>query len=239
MNRYRSHFRRVIPGTSQVEHMQVLTAPAMEGPQDGVVVDTWVHSGKGVRHTRTHVEDVQPEDARDEHEDSIREMLGDGWEHCFHAALSDVPAPDAEALLIKFEADADLMPHFEEIASRTTEVGRAIERESLVYLGSHGIELSRKRRKAGETRDLRYDTVNAKVPRDSLAAQLLAMLCIHYGGQFMDFTGTPVDPRTYAVTLNTRPELQPLLEHFGINLPWIAPGRLLRPWGQPVQPAVF
>lgn len=236
---YRSHFTRVMAGTARVEHMQVLSSPAMEGTEDAVIVDTWSSVGGSVKHTRTHLPDTCAEHVEEEHLNSIRELEADGWEHCFSAELSDAQVPDEDLLMVRIEVDFDLRAQLADLAATTTAIGLPLETQSQVYLGAESISLQRRRRKAGETRELRYDILNAKVPRDGLAAQVLSALAIHHGGIVMDFKGNPEEPRVHASELANKPEFAAFLQALGINMPRITPGRLVRPWGQTVQPAVF
>lgn len=242
MNRVRAHYARAINGTSSmVEEVQVIYSPGMNGPGDHVVVDTWKGlPGDGApRHTTQKV-DHDCGDVAGLADSEAMKFWEDGWDQTFYATIDDTEHDADRLLLVKIEAEESLIPIFQDMARNSNCIGLPMEKESLVYVGPHEVQLARKRRKAGEERELRYDTVNAKVPADSLAAQVLAALVLKYGGTFVDFTGTPVDAGRYAARLKEDRRFSELVELWGITLPPALNGTTMtRPWGTVVVPAVF
>lgn len=245
--RFRAHYRRMMAGTSTVEHLQVLymglDANSVEvGVGDeytlvDVDIQTFRQSGKGLTRSR---ERVPSKGASLKECAAIRndQLTQEGWLLTYCSPLEG-EVSDEGSLLVLIKADVDLPEVIRTQFGSSPEIGFPVEEDSIVYVEGHVLRFKRSRRKPGETRELRFDTVAAKVPADSLAAQLMAALSMKYAGDFSHIDGSKADPRPHAAKLLDIEAFASGIEALGIPLRKLAPLRLVRPWGEEVIPAVF
>ncbi len=233
----RFHLTRNIAGTASIERKQVLLQANPDG-SGTVLVKEWRKSG-GSLTQREYVESGETTHRL------WKRMVGDaaldGW---FCRYEQELPREDlkATAMLTIIEANVDLIPDLEQIAAATTEVDFPVEEQGAVYLGPDLVNLTRSRRKRGEDRPLRYDTIKVRTVDGSLASKLLCLLVMKHGGKFMYEDDDPeegINLASYASDLLDYERLVPLIESWGIKLQRFTGMVLRTPGGLALKPAVF
>lgn len=230
----RRHFHRVMQGTSTLERLQV-----HHHIQDGLVqVQTYYLLGTKVEARTKKTDDVagELEDVADE---DMKELLSDDWKCDFdvhYRELDTSATPDMVS--VKIETDVDLSADLDRLCG-LSKVAWAAEAERTILIGQSTIKIARKRRKAGEKRPLRLDTINAVVAMGSFESAVLGMLGHKHGGFSLDDRSQPVDlmPQVRKRALN--PVFADVALQLGINIPRFDGQSIRRPNGHEVQPAVF
>src|SRR5690625_4338381 len=231
------HFRRRIQGTATMEYQQVRFSKSEPDIWD-LKIDRWTKSGGSTTHKVTHL-DGRGLVLLKEAEIEAQELNQAGWELC-HLSDLDGTEDQQDLVLIKIDAVVDLTPDVEALAEALLEVDLRIEKDGSFMAGPIEIEMARSRRKAGETRDLRYDRISAKVPKDSIAARVLTILSLKHGGKLLDMTSTPIDQDIFLGSFDEDLRFDPIIEHFELDMPKrIRPVHWTSPWGRRIQPAVF
>ncbi|MCD9046917.1 hypothetical protein [Luteimonas sp. MHLX1A] len=233
---HRMHFKRQIPGTSQIERLQVIVEAI---PPDTIQVTTWSVAGSG---KKKKVEKCTgTAELVDDRASAVLSDLADaGWDSTFSQTMFLPPRRDMhiDHLQFKIQADTDLSGDIDTVIGNMSGVDWCIEQDGSFLIGSNVVKLSRSRRKAGEDRPLRLDTINANVPSESKAAAVLAVLAERHGGKVYDDMTNLVKPAPFYATAQMD-GLDELLEAFHLKRVAIPSGVLVRPDGHAVMPAVF
>lgn len=235
MNPIREHFHRTIAGTARVEHRQVIYGP------DGEQIErrTFSRAASAVSSTVDYVDGASGLNRRAIIDQERAKLVVAGWVmHFSQEILPAVTGMDGDTVAFDIRATEDLRDVLEAIGNTIFEVDVALEDPSVAFIGGYEVKLQRSRRRAGETRPLRYDTLVTQVPRGSLASHVLAVLAIKHGGRVMGADGTGVCANALASELVLDERFEPILKGYGIALPQ-PPASLMRRWGRPVIPAVF
>lgn len=237
MNSFRFHFERSIAGTTSTERRQVRLQLNPDG-SNTILVNEWRKSGGSLSHR----EYLQTGSAiMDLRNTMIGVAAADGWTCSFDQELVPQSLRSRDLLTI-IEPGIDLMPDLEQIAAATTEVDFPLEQQGAIYMGAEVVQLTRSKRKRGEQRELRYDTIRQRTQDGTLASRLLCLLVMKHGGKFMYEDDDPldgIDLANYASDLADYERLVPLIESWGIKLRRFTGAALRTPGGIALRPAVF
>ena len=228
----RRHFQRQIRGTLQSERTQVIGF----WDEGQIKITTWSASGNGKKNkiekfVGTVVEmGFILERITETH-------LQDGWE-LVYSHQQGSSSDDTEYIQVGIKADVELTPDIDEIVKHLDCVDWCIEEDGVFLIGSETIRLSRSRRKRGEDRPPRLDTITANVSVNSEAAAVLAALAERHGSKMYDDKANLISPSIFYSLANLE-GFDDVLSAFGLKRSPRLTGVFVRSTGDICVPSVF
>lgn len=206
-------------------------------PGNSIQVTTWELSGQSKKKM---VQKFQggPDDLSELMGSIITDLVGKGWISGYNRhQLDESSVGDGEHVACKITANVEVLDDLELIIDSVLDADWMAEEDATILIGQQKVKVTRSRRKAGETRPLRFDTIVANVPVDGRASALLAILAERHGGKLYDDKANLVKPAVY-YTATDFDGLEEILAAFGMKRYPLA-GVFVRPTGQAFVPAVF